>query len=149
MSGIQIVFGSAAFGSRPHSKVKDAASAQPFLDALDRHGITTIDTAQLYQGSEEILGQASAGDKFILDTKDPGGFMPDRAATSDAIRKDLEGSLAKLKAKQVDVFYIHAPPDETKSELGSWLPGVDALHKQGKRSDAHQASINVNRAPRS
>ena len=132
MPGIPIVFGSAAFGSRPHCKVQSAGSARPFLDALERHGVGTVDTAQLYQGSEEILGEAGAGDRFVIDTKDPGGLARDgrAATTSDGVREGLETSLAKLKVGRVDVFYMHAPPE---AELGAWLPGVDALHKQGER----------------
>ena len=60
----KIVFGGAAFGYH-----FDAVASKDILAALKKHGIDTIDTAQIYSTSEEILGELKAGEHFTIDTK--------------------------------------------------------------------------------
>ena len=68
--GIPIVFGGAGIG--PGKAFPDADAAKPLLDALEAGGCKIIDTAQLYGGSEEVLGQVDAPKRFIIDTKHAG-----------------------------------------------------------------------------
>lgn len=93
---------------------------------LTRHGVDTIDTAQLYGDSEKILGEAKAGEQFIIDTKTPGGFAPQNN-TPDVIIKNGHESSKKLGA--IDVFYIHSPSqNEPNAEV---LSAVNELYKAG------------------
>lgn len=89
------------------------------------HGINFIDTANMYEGynrvvgsaggvAEAILGKGLAGrrEKVILATKVgmKVGTSPEDSGTSPAaIRKQLDRSLARLATGVVDIFYLHAP----------------------------------------
>ena len=122
--GIKIVFGGGGFGRY----VTDAATAGQWFDALEAGGCKVIDSAQMYTGSEEILGAAHAEKRgFTIDTKDPGGAFG-KMNTAD-IEKNLRGSLKKLDQGQVDIFYFHAPDKSTPPS--EFLPIVDKLHKEG------------------
>lgn len=126
MSGsrIKTVFGGAGFGS----KFKAVPECHEVFETLKAHSVDTIDTAQLYGPSEQLLGEAKAGDKFTLDTKTPGGFNP-QTNDKDSIIKRGHESLEKLGVSQVDVFYIHAPSgNEPNTEV---LSAVNELFKAG------------------
>jgi aryl-alcohol dehydrogenase-like predicted oxidoreductase len=81
-------------------------TVQSALDA----GITMIDTAEGYRGSEAILGEALTGsyrEKCFLATKASTDF------TRKGIRKAMEKSLRALRVDHVDLYQIH-----------SWNPAV-------------------------
>jgi aflatoxin B1 aldehyde reductase len=122
-SGIKTVFGGGSVGFGVFKTVEECHEVFKILKA---HGVETIDTAQLYGDSEKILGEAKAGEQFIIDTKTPGGFssQPD---TSDVIVKNGHESSKILGP--IDVFYIHAP---SKSEPNAdVLSAVNELYKAG------------------
>ncbi|MBC8257587.1 MAG: aldo/keto reductase [SAR324 cluster bacterium] len=84
------------------------------LDAAQEHGITFLDTAELYgQGlSEELIGeyQQSRGHSFKIATKGGiviGGKRGENDNSEAALRKALEGSLKRLKVEHVELYYIH------------------------------------------
>jgi diketogulonate reductase-like aldo/keto reductase len=68
-SGIKTVFGGGSVGFGVFKTVEECHEVFKILKA---HGVETIDTAQLYGDSEKILGEAKAGEQFIIDTKTPG-----------------------------------------------------------------------------
>ncbi|MDR1541717.1 MAG: aldo/keto reductase [Clostridiales bacterium] len=87
------------------------------------HGVNYFDSAYGYhnQTSEEVLGEALEGgrrDGVKIATKQPFGVM----RTKDAIRRNLEATLRKLRTDHLDLYLIHginggAWPDIKKQEV--------------------------------
>ncbi|KAF1968749.1 Aldo/keto reductase [Bimuria novae-zelandiae CBS 107.79] len=125
MAPIKAVFGGGNIASPPYA---DAANRTEALNALLKVGVTTIDTARLYPGSEESIGELPVRTSFAIDTKLKGGFGPGRLYAS-AVLEDIEDSLKKLAIPQVDVLYIHAPDDTAAIE--DTLSGIDTAYKKG------------------
>ena len=102
-----------------------AAEARRLLDACRDRGINYIDTAPVYGTgvSEELLGAALAGRRhdFVLQTKcslnwrgDGGNFHYARDGQTvnndtrpEAIRRDVEDSLRRMKTDYLDVTIVH------------------------------------------
>jgi aflatoxin B1 aldehyde reductase len=97
-SHAQIVFGGGTFGTTP--EWSNLEKVEEFLQVLERTNVTTIDTAQIYGASEELLGQTKAAKRFIIDTKLGGGFAPGSATKDQAIKTGDE-SLQKLDTDSV------------------------------------------------
>ncbi|OCT49647.1 Aflatoxin B1 aldehyde reductase member 4 [Cladophialophora carrionii] len=124
--GIKVVFGAASIGNREPWIEKEYL--EKAFDILLKHGVNTLDSAQLYGESEKRLGELNAGDKFIIDTKWMGGWQPGWA-TKENIVNTAKSSIEKLKVKQVDIFYIHSP--DSKIDLEETLAGVNEVYKTG------------------
>ena len=84
------------------------------LDAARDHGITFLDTAELYgKGySEELIGeyQLAREHRFKIATK--GGIVingkrGEHDNSEPALRRALEGSLKRLKVDHIELYYIH------------------------------------------
>lgn len=120
---VQTIFGAAGVAYFPTPE----AFAQ-VLDTLLAHGVTNIDTARLYAGSEVAIGAQPKRTQFTIDTKLGGGFMPGRAAAS-TVTEDVQDSLSQLSISQLDILYIHAP--DTSIPFEETLSAIDALHKKG------------------
>lgn len=103
-NGLKTVFGGAALGAERY--FKDETVVNELFDALEAGNVKTIDTAQLYSGSEELLGQCSASSRFTIDTKSIGGFKPGHASEEEIV-KDAEESLKKLKTDKVGSSSCH------------------------------------------
>jgi aryl-alcohol dehydrogenase-like predicted oxidoreductase len=73
-----------------------------FLDVVEELGIKNIDTAAIYGDSEDVLGEANAPSRFVIDTKFPGGFGSE-PSTKENIIKFGETSLKRLKTKTVSL----------------------------------------------
>lgn len=85
-------------------KLRDPAKAEAALRLGIDRGLRHIDTAELYEGSEEIVARAIAGrrDEVFLVSK----VLPQNASrrgTVDACRR----SLARLGTNHVDVYLLH------------------------------------------
>ncbi|KAE8337825.1 hypothetical protein BDV24DRAFT_154094 [Aspergillus arachidicola] len=91
--------------------------------------ITEIDTAHMYYGGEELLGQAHASHDFIIDTKLTGGFDPG-SLSRERVLNDVNISLEKLQVPKLGILYLHAP-DETVP-IAETLSAVNELYNQGK-----------------
>jgi aryl-alcohol dehydrogenase-like predicted oxidoreductase len=100
-------------------------------------GINWIDTAAIYGvgHAEEMLGQAIAGrrDEVIVATK-CGRLWDDDAdelkssLKADSIRREVEGSLRRLKVEVIDLYQIHWPdPDEDIEE--GWSTIAELIHE--------------------
>ncbi|MCJ1480387.1 Aflatoxin B1 aldehyde reductase member 2 [Schaereria dolodes] len=124
--GIEVVFGGASIGAERVFKTEP--QVEEVLEILGSNGVKEIDSAQLYAGSEELLGKVKAGSRFTLSTKARGGFMPGRSEKDDLVH-DAKESLRKLGVDRVDIFYIHAP--DASVPLSSTLSGIQALHSAG------------------
>jgi aflatoxin B1 aldehyde reductase len=102
-NGLKIVFGAGGLSSTFVGEVPGGGSfhefAKELLAILEKEKISTLDTAEIYPGSEEEIGYQGAADRFIIDTKLPGAFRDSRQ--KDEIIAGGQASLERLKTKQV------------------------------------------------
>jgi 1-deoxyxylulose-5-phosphate synthase len=100
----------------------DPATARSIVDRAFDLGITTIDTANVYDrgGAERLLGNALADrarDSYVLATK---LYFPmssrDRGLSRAQVHKQLDGSLGRLRTDYVDLYQCHRYDEETPLE---------------------------------
>ncbi|MEK3883008.1 aldo/keto reductase [Paenibacillus sp. PL2-23] len=110
--------GTNAFGKRADAR----ASKEVIHCAIDA-GITFVDTANIYAGteSERIIGEALEGRRHevVLTTKAglPRGTGPySRGSSRRHLTAELEASLKRLKTDYVDLYQIHTFDPETPLE---------------------------------
>lgn len=102
---------------------------KPVFDAAMRCGLNLWDTAAVYGegSSERILGNFIKDvprDQLFISTK----FTPQIASDSpDAMQEMLNGSKARLRTDNIDVYWIHNPFDVEK-----WTPKLIPLAKSGQ-----------------
>lgn len=110
------------------------------MDEAWELGITLFDTADAYGGgrSEKAIGRWLAGrgpevrERVVLSTKvfhSVEGDPADRGLAPDRIRRQIEGSLARLGVDRVDLYLIHEPDPETP--IGDTLEALDELVRAG------------------
>ncbi len=95
-------------------------------------GVNWIDTAAQYGfgHSEEVVGRALAGldERPYVFTKGGQPEGPGRTTTQslrrDSLRRELEGSLARLGVNAIDLYQIHWPIPEAEIE-GGWSTVVE------------------------
>ncbi|KAH7396197.1 NADP-dependent oxidoreductase domain-containing protein [Pyrenochaeta sp. MPI-SDFR-AT-0127] len=123
---VKTIFGGAPLSDT--STFKDDEIRSQVLDVLLANGVTNIDTARLYPGSEVAIGALEKRTSFTIDTKLPGGFNPGNV-TKDAVIRDAQDSLERVGIKQFDILYIHAP--DTSVPFEDTLAGITEVHKKG------------------
>ncbi|KAG0258407.1 hypothetical protein DFQ27_004645 [Actinomortierella ambigua] len=118
----RIILGTMTFGLESSAlatsavRVRGTENVGPFLDIFKAHGHKELDTARIYGNgdTEEVLGALDLSE-FKLATKvwplQPGAHGPEN------LSKKLRESLAALKLKKVDLFYLHAPDYTTPFEV--------------------------------
>ncbi len=115
----------------------DAASIAAIHRALDL-GMNWIDTAAVYGlgHSEEIVSKAVAGlsEQPYIFTKcslvwDSEGTIT-HSLKRDSIRKEVEGSLRRLRVETIDLYQIHWPDPDPEIEEG-WTTLAE-LKREGK-----------------
>lgn len=99
---LTVVFGAATFNEQGSQRT--LAEVEEVLQVLKQEGIATIDTAQIYGSSEQLLGQANAAAHFVVDTKHCGGFAPGNS-TKEKVIAGAEESLKKLQTDKVSRPY--------------------------------------------
>lgn len=103
MATPKLMFGAGLFTK--DNGYNSAEDTRPWLDALlesKAEGLLAeIDTAAIYQQSEEYLGRLQFGSHFAIDTKVFGGSNPHQPATKEAVIAQARGSLSRLGVKQV------------------------------------------------
>ncbi|MFI2859142.1 aldo/keto reductase [Paenibacillus sp. JSM ZJ436] len=124
--------GTNAFGKRADKNT----SISTIHCALD-HGITFLDTANIYAGteSEAIIGAALTGRRqdAVLTTKAglPRGAGPgERGSSRHHLMRELEGSLKRLQTDYVDLYQIHTFDPDTP--LDETLRTLDDMVSSGK-----------------
>ncbi|PPJ51592.1 hypothetical protein CBER1_08477 [Cercospora berteroae] len=122
MSSPQIIFGSHQVGEASDEEL------QRYVEILKKNNIKTIDTAKVYGESEKRLGDIEASKSFVVDTKSPS--MISKPLSRDNLTTGIDESLALLKTKKVDVYYLHTPDDQTPIE--ETVDTIQELHRQGK-----------------
>ena len=96
--GVKIVFGGGPIGEG--KAFPDASTIEELYKLLEEGGCGTIDTARLYSNSEEWIGKTRGGDKFIIDSKTPGGFVVG-GSTSTNILQHAKETVERLGVKNV------------------------------------------------
>ena len=127
---------------RPGSATEEQAGTSRVLHAAIDHGITFLDTAEMYGyshgRSETMMGVALAGrrDQVVLATKfgNDGAKNPDLMdvphGSRPYIRASVEGSLRRLRTDYLDLYQLHTPDPETPIDetLAALHELVDAGH---------------------
>ena len=114
----------------------DLAGTRAILDAAIEHGVTFLDTADIYGpsgASEELMGQALEGrrDEFVLATKF-GKDMHDGNALArgsrDYVHHAVDASLGRLRTDTIDYLWMHEPDERTPiaETLGALQELIDA-----------------------
>ncbi|KAK4574105.1 hypothetical protein LTR86_001866 [Recurvomyces mirabilis] len=138
---LKVVFGSMTLGEKGKMMVRisDHDDASQLLDIFQKHGGTTVDSARLYAGgtTEAMLGDLNYADRgLLMDTKLwPSAGHPQSPPalkywhTPEDVRRGLKDSLAALKTKKLNTFYLHAP--DRKHSFVDALQEVNKLHEEG------------------
>lgn len=127
---------------RPGAATEEQAGTDRVLHAAIDHGITLLDTAEMYGyehgRSESMMGRALVGrrDSVVIatkfgnaDVKNPD--MHDVPHGSRAyIRAAVEGSLRRLRTDRIDLYQLHTPDPETP--IDETLEALHELVDEGK-----------------
>ena len=107
------------------------------MDAAWAAGISVFDTAASYGGgrSESWVGEWRSERRapVVLSTKvfwSVSGDPSDRGLSRDRILRELDGSLARLRADRVDMYLTHEPDEETP--IAETLGALDEVVRAGK-----------------
>jgi aryl-alcohol dehydrogenase-like predicted oxidoreductase len=118
-------------------KVEDAEAIATVQAALEM-GVTFIDTAQAYRGSEGLIGRALGGgrrEKAFLATKVSGNYS--RAHIQEAI----ENSLRALRTDHVDLYQIHGW--NPRFPIEESMATMEELRQAGKARFLGVSNFNV------
>ncbi|MFJ5265046.1 aldo/keto reductase [Streptomyces sp. NPDC088387] len=138
-----IGYGAMSF-ARPYGQTAEQASddsADALIGRAVELGVTLIDTADVYTGSEEAIGKALRGrrDKVVVATKfgivrglSPEG-PPVINGRPEYVRERIERSLTLLGTDHVDLYYQHridpdVPVEETVGALAELVKEGKVLH---------------------
>ncbi len=124
-------------GTNNFGRRLDLDGTQRVIDASLDHGMTFIDTANVYSAgqSEEYIGRA-LGDRrhqVVLTTKASGamGQGPNQKGNSRKhLIAEIEASLQRLQTDYMDLFQVHFPDRSVPIE--ETLRALDDLVRQGK-----------------
>ena len=119
------------------------AGTRRVLDAAIDHGITLLDTADMYgvppTTSETLMGEALKGkrDSVVLATKwghsdfpIPGTQSWGPKGAEGYIRKAIDASLRRLQTDYIDLYQLHTPDPGTP--ISDTIAVLDDLVKAGK-----------------
>lgn len=117
-------------GDVRHSLLNDDKADIAAIRYAIEHGITHIDTAELYAAghTEKLVAQAIQGfdrTKLFLVSK----VLSRHLAYDDVIRS-CEGSLHRLKTDYLDLYLIHAP--NPSIDIRETMRALDTLKRSGK-----------------
>jgi aryl-alcohol dehydrogenase-like predicted oxidoreductase len=138
-----IGYGAMSFG-RPYGQSAEQATdsaADALIGRAIELGVTLIDTADIYTGSEEIIGKAIAGrrDQVVIATKFgivrflTSGEGPAMNGRPEYVREPIERSLTRLGIDHVDLYYQHrvdpdVPIEETVGAMAELIAEGKVLH---------------------
>ncbi|MFT5681750.1 MAG: aryl-alcohol dehydrogenase-like predicted oxidoreductase [Myxococcota bacterium] len=122
-----------AMGGEAWGAVDESEAIRTIHAALDG-GVSWLDTAPLYGGSDAIVARALRGRSAIIATKvgarvDGGRAISDLSATH--ITTDCEASLRRLSVETIDLLQVHWPCDRS-TPLTESFAALMALRDAGK-----------------
>jgi aryl-alcohol dehydrogenase-like predicted oxidoreductase len=125
--------GPSQFGRK--TGVDDAGRARLMGRALEL-GVNLFDTAEAYDGAEEMLGRAMQGQKresYLIATK-WSYRLPDGPTTDPELPiRHLEQSLERLNTDYVDIFQVHGIlPEHYDQWAEIFIPVMQRLQSEGK-----------------
>jgi aryl-alcohol dehydrogenase-like predicted oxidoreductase len=99
----------------------DLAGTRAVIDAALEHGVTFLDTADIYGGdgaSETLIGEVLSGrrDRVVLATKFGMALSGDSGEPRGSrayLRRACEASLRRLRTDRIDLLYYHEPDGVT------------------------------------
>jgi aryl-alcohol dehydrogenase-like predicted oxidoreductase len=98
----------------------DPRQTSAVVDAALDAGVTFVDTAEDYPGSEEALGHALKGrrERVVLLSKfgHPQSHPTGGNGRAQVVRASIEGSLRRLQTDHLDLYVLHFPDPETPIE---------------------------------
>lgn len=126
---------------RTGTATETAEGTRAVIDAAIDHGVTFLDTADIYGAepgiSERLMGEALQGrrDQVVLATKfghdrDMGYRFPAGLASRRYVRRAVEESLRRLQTDWIDLYQLHLPDPETPIE--ETIDALDELVNEGK-----------------
>ncbi|MHC4471022.1 MAG: aldo/keto reductase [Planctomycetota bacterium] len=122
-------FGGSEIGFRD---VPPDTVARLLTEALDA-GLNVIDTAECYEGSEELIGSAVSHrrDDYHLFTKcgHPDGFGTEDWS-SDSILASIERSLVRLRTDHLDLIQLHSCEEEVLRR-GDAIEALERAREKG------------------
>ena len=122
--------------ARPVSRVIFGTAREltdTLLDEVVAEGVTTLDTARKYDGSEAAIGawmsRRNNRDDLVILSK--AAHPDDRGprVTPEAIRTDLALSLADLRTDRIDLYLLHR--DDESMPVGPLVETLNELHGSG------------------
>lgn len=127
---------------RPGAATEDQSGTNRVLHAAIDHGITVLDTAEMYGyehgRSESMMGAALAGyrDRVVIATKFGHAEVKNPElrevphGSRAYIRASVEGSLRRLRTDRIDLYQLHTPDPETP--IDETLAALHELVDEGK-----------------
>ena len=115
----------------------NAAEAEKILQTAYESGITTIDTADIYNDgeSEKAIGKfmKQTNTDFFVSTKCGRGLDPHTAEmyTPEAIESFADASLKRLQTDRLDMLLLHCPPSSVYQKDAIFTK-LDKMQQAGK-----------------
>jgi aryl-alcohol dehydrogenase-like predicted oxidoreductase len=120
-------------GASHFGRVCDLEQTRAVVHAALDSGVTFIDTAEAYAGSEDLLGRVLDNRRrdVVLSSKfgHPWSHPEGRGGGREVIRKSIEGTLKRLRTDYLDVYVMHVEDPETPIE--ETLEALDELVRSG------------------
>ena len=123
-SGVEV--STVGLGCNQFGRRLDLDGTRAVIDAAQEHGITLLDTADIYGGSgasERLMGEAlrDRRSEFVLATKfgmdmGPEPPAPGPRGAAAYVRAAIEGSLHRLRTDVIDLYWYHQPDGVTPIE---------------------------------
>src|SRR5436190_1252272 len=124
------------FGAAPIGYLNtEREKVRKILNLLLDRGVTIVDTAASYEGSEEMIAESIGHRRkdFVLISK-CGGSLPDIDApawSAELVRKTVDRSLRRLRTDRLDVMLLHSCDLQTLQK-GEAIGALIEAQKAGK-----------------
>jgi pyridoxine 4-dehydrogenase len=124
------------------NRLTSSSESHSFLSEAVRSGLGLIDTAHVYTGgdSERAIGEGLSPkpERVVVATK--GGYGGGRGSP-DALRSQIEQSLASLRTEVIDLYYLHRIDPETP--LADSLGTIAEYRDAGKIREIGISAVTV------
>ncbi|RFU25402.1 hypothetical protein B7463_g10944, partial [Scytalidium lignicola] len=118
----KIIFGTAGIALLTPEYQKEMFSL------LEKYDVKYLDTAYIYQNSEQTLNAIGVTSKYTIHTKAPG--FSRGSLKKQSVLDGMEKSLKDLGVSSVEIYYLHAPDPDTPIE--ETLSAIQELYTAGK-----------------